>query len=285
MIIFIVGPTASGKSSLAMEVARQFDGEIVCADSQTIRRGMDIGTAKPTKLDQKQIAHHLLDVIDPYEPFSVNQFKKLAMTTIDDIKKRGKIPIVVGGTGLYIDSLYFDFQVDEKYENKDYKKELESMSIDKLQQIIREKKYQMPENKNNPRHLIGMILREGRIIENNSPTIDSFIFGLMPEDEALKQRINDRVDMMFGQGYIDEVAKLIKIYGRPNRKLDAIGYSNVIDYLDGKITKEESINLFKSGHWQYARRQKSWFKRNEHIVWLGPDNRLNIEKIKELISY
>lgn len=283
--LFIVGPTASGKSSLAMDLARRIDGEIICADSQTIRIGMDIGTAKPSKSDQNEIPHHLLNIIDPYESFSVNQFKNLADKVITEIRNRGRIPIVVGGTGLYIDSLYFDYDVAEKTINQDYKKELELMSAEQLRKIIQYKNYQMPENKNNPRHLIGIILREGKTSANIKPIKDSYIFGLMPDDENLKQRISDRVDQMFDDGFINEVEKLIENYGRPNHQIDAIGYTTIFDYLDNKISIEEAKILFKTGHWQYARRQKSWFKRNEHIDWLGSNNRLNIEKIKELISY
>ncbi len=283
-VLFVVGPTASGKSSLAMDLAREIGGEIVCADSQTVRRGMDIGTAKPSKIDQEEIPHHLLDIIDPYEEFSVNQFKIIASKAISDIQKRGKIPIVVGGTGLYIDSIYFDYEVKENNDNQEYKKELDSMSVDQLQKIISDNKFQMPENNNNPRHLIGTILRQGKIAINTKPIEGSYIFGLMPEDEVLKQRINNRVDQMFNDRFIDEVGMLIKRYGRPDRKMDAIGYPIIIDFIDDKITFEEARELFKTGHWQYARRQKSWFKRNEHIDWLGPNNRVNVEKIKHIIS-
>jgi tRNA dimethylallyltransferase len=284
MIIFIVGPTASGKSNLAMEVARNLGGEIICADSQTIRRNLDIGTAKPSKSDQAEIPHYMLDIIDPYDSFSVNEFKNLATKAIKDIQKRNKYPIVVGGTGLYIDSLFFDYKFDEINDNQEYKNELELMSVAELQKIIIDRNYLMPENKNNPRHLIGIILREGRVRSNIKPIKDSFIFGLMPEDEVLKKRISDRIDIMFDEGLIDEAKKIIKIYGQPKHSIDAIGYPIIIDYIEGKISIEDAKKLFKTGDWQYARRQKSWFKRNEHIIWLEPNNRLNVEIIKEVIS-
>lgn len=266
-VVFIVGPTASGKSALAMELARRLNGEIVCADSQTIRRGLDIGTAKPSVEDQNEIKHHMIDIVGPYESFSVNQFKKMALDTIEDIRFRGKIPIVVGGTGLYVDALYFDFDVDELTDSSDYKNELEQLTVLELQEIITKNNYPMPTNSQNPRHLIGVILRAGKVYENKRPIKGALIYGLMPDDETLKQRINDRVDLMFEHGFVDEVRELIKNYGRPYKKMDAIGYPICMSYLDGEITLDEAKEKFKSRDWQYARRQKSWFKRNPNIKW------------------
>ncbi len=267
MLLFIVGPTASGKSSLAMELARRFDGEIICVDSQTLRKRLDIGTAKPSVQEQQEIRHHLLDTIEPYERFSVVQFKELAESAIADIRRRGKVPIIAGGTGLYVDALYFDFNVSENSENSEYKTELELMSVAELQGIIKAKGYPMPINKNNPRHLIGVILRGGRQHNNTKPIQDALIFGLMPEDEVLKDRIAKRVDQMFADGLVDEVRDLINDYGEPPAKLDAIGYPIIARLINGGINEEEAKLLFVQAHWQYARRQKSWFKRNKNIVW------------------
>jgi tRNA dimethylallyltransferase len=267
MLIFIVGPTASGKSGLAMTLAEKFNGEIICADSQTLRKYLDIGTAKPTVQDQEEIRHHLLDVIEPYERFSVASFKKLAEEAIVDIQKRGKIPVIVGGTGLYIDALYFDFEVSEDSSNSRYKKELELKSVKELQEITRDSGFPMPENENNPRHLIGVILRGGKVREDNKPVPNALIYGLMPEDEVLKNRISKRVDKMFDNGLVEEVRRLIADYGVPPAKLDAIGYPIVARMLNGEIDETMAKQLFVHAHWQYARRQKSWFKRNKHIQW------------------
>jgi tRNA dimethylallyltransferase len=266
-LIFVVGPTASGKSGLAMELAEKLNGEIICADSQTLRKSLDIGTAKPSKLDQQKIKHHLLDVIEPYERYSVAQFKKLAKEAISDIQGRGKLPIIVGGTGLYINALYFDFDVNEDSSNSKYKTELEQKSVKELQEIIRESEFVMPENMNNPRHLIGVILREGQVRKDIVPVPNALIYGLMPEDEVLKNRISERVIQMFDNGLIEEVRGLILQYGEPPEKLDAIGYPITARLINGEINEMEARNLFVQAHWQYARRQKSWFKRNKNIKW------------------
>lgn len=266
-VIFIVGPTASGKSAAGIALAKRINGEIICADSQTVRRGLNIGTAKPTAEDQAEVPHHLLNIIEPYDKFSVNQFKSLAKDAVKDIQSRDKIPIIVGGTGLYIDALFFDFEVENLQKEDAYKAELEKLSVEQLQKIIEQKKFELPPNKDNPRHLIGTILRNGQIKQNKTPIKDALIFGLQPADDELKQRISNRVEQMFADGFVAEVEKIIKIYGRPTNRMDAIGYPIVIDYLDKKISLDEAKQLFINGHWQYARKQKSWFKRNLNIKW------------------
>jgi tRNA dimethylallyltransferase len=272
-ILFVVGPTASGKSGLAMELARRLNGEIICADSQTLRKRLDIGTAKPSLLDQQEINHHLLDVIEPYERFSVAMFKELAEKAIDDIRSKGKLPIIVGGTGLYIDALFYDFNVTADSKNSEYKNELEKMSVLELQKIIVDKNYPMPKNENNPRHLVGVILREGQVNENTKPISGSIIIGLMPEDTELKSRIKDRVDSMFSVGLVKEVVGIINEFGEPPEKLDAIGYPIVARLINNEIDLGTAKELFVQAHWQYARRQKSWFKRNKNIVWFKEVNK------------
>jgi tRNA dimethylallyltransferase len=280
--IFIVGPTASGKSGLAMELARRYSGEIICADSQTIRKDLDIGTAKPSYADRAKIPHHLLDIIEPYESFSVNQFKRMALKVITDIQSRGKLPIIVGGTGLYVNALFFNFNVDDSQENSEYKKILEKLSVIELQKIIRDKKYRMPSNEQNPRHLIGAILREGRVHENTKPILNSLIYGLNPEESVLKKRIQDRVDNMCREGFVDEVKFIVKKHGQPTQKMDAIGYPIMMDYIDEKISFAEARELFIQGHQQYAKRQKAWFKRNPHIKWFTTDKEALSTITKEL---
>jgi len=284
-IIFIVGPTASGKSELAMELARRINGEIICADSQTVRKYLDIGTAKPSVDDQNQIRHHLLDVIEPYDSFSVNQFKVLACEAIEDIQSRQKTPIVVGGTGLYINSLYFDYELEESKINNDFKQKLDQLSIIELQEIIRNRNFIMPENKENPRHLIGTILRGGKTNQNDTPLSGSLIYGLQPDDETLRVRIDSRVESMFSAGFVSEVQKLVEDFGRPIRRMDAIGYPIVMRYIDGDVNIDEAKQLFKTAHWQYTRRQKSWFKLNPNITWLNNDSSAIGIIIREVKSY
>jgi len=250
-----------------MELARRLDGEIICADSQTVRRGLNIGTAKPTTAAQEEIAHHLLDVIEPYESFSVAQFKQLASAAVEDVLSRGRVPIVVGGTGLYIDALYFDFRLDNS-QQKD-KDLLDQKSVAELQEIITKNGYQMPENHQNPRHLVGTILRKGKYHSDSEPIPGALIYGLRFDDDALKDRIKKRVNQMFDDGFVDEVRSVIARYGKPPSKLDAIGYPIVMQLLSGEIDEDEAKQLFATADWQYARRQRAWFKRNKHIVWLN----------------
>jgi len=284
-IIFVVGPTASGKSSLAMKLAHRLNGEIVCADSQTIRRGLDIGTAKPSANDRKEIKHHMLDIIGPYDTYSVNQFKIDALQAISNIRSGGKVPIIVGGTGLYINALFFDYELEESENIGGYKQKLEQLSTNELQAVITSNGYKMPENKDNPRHLVGTILRRGKTNQNDTPIPGALIYGLLPGDETLKNRINNRVDEMFASGFVAEVESLIETYGRPTRQMDAIGYPIVMRFLDGEVTLEEAKQLFKTAHWQYARRQKSWFKTNPYINWLNNGAEARDAIIREVKSY
>lgn len=276
-ILFVVGATATGKSDLAMRAAELLDGEIICADSQTLRCDLDVGTAKPSKEDQLAIPHHMLDVIDPYDRFSVAEFQRRSKEIIRDIQNRGRLPIVVGGTGLYVDSLFFDYDLDSRENAVDPK--LEQMSVERLQNIIQANGWQLPDNESNPRHLVGVIMRKGRMPANTKPITDAVIVGMTKEDQVLKDRIKDRIDSMFEQGLVEEVKKVLLKYGPPPRKFDAICYPIITRYLDGEITKAEAKMLFSRGDWQYARRQKAWFKRNKHIEWFTEADRA-LEYIK-----
>lgn len=267
--LYVVGPTASGKSSLAMMVAQTFNGEIVCADSQTIRKDLNIGTAKPSQADQNAVRHHMLDIIEPFEDFSVAEFQKMAREAIKDIGQRKKLPIIVGGSGMYVDSLYFNYSLN-KQKSRYSRSDLEKMSISKLQIIIKDNNWIMPENSENPRHLIGLILRGGDV--HNDRKIDAsgkVIIGILPSDDTLKNRISERVEEMFENGFIEEVTKLLDVYDSFPDRLDAIGYPIAEKYIKGDITEEDAKALFKRGDWQYARKQKAWFKRNKNIKWFS----------------
>jgi tRNA dimethylallyltransferase len=282
-VLFIVGPTASGKSSLAMRVAREFDGEIICADSQTLRKDLDIGTAKPSIHDQAEIRHHMLDIIGPYDSFSVTNFQARAVKAIADIKNRNKLPIIVGGTGLYIDSLFYQYDLAENIENDTYKVQLQTKSVEDLQELIYQEGFELPVNSQNQRHLIGVLLRQNRSSENTTPMSGASIFGLLPDDDVLKERISHRVSRMFDNGFIEEVKQVIAAYGQPPEKLDAIGYPIVGQYLEQKIDLAAAKELFTRAHWQYARRQKSWFNRNKYIVWSGSSDEAYL-KVEQLLK-
>ncbi len=235
-LVVIVGPTASGKSALAMEIAEKFDGEIICADSRTIYKYMDIGTAKPTEVDQKAVPHHLIDIIEPSEVFSAAKFKQLALEVIEDIASRGKLPILVGGTGLYIDALLFDYQFAAEGAQRD---------------------------PINPRHVHKA---EEQIRHELRP--NTLVVGLNPELEILKERITQRVDMMIEQGFIEEVKTVSNRYGWQAPALLAPGYKAFRSYIENKISLDEAKAEFVRNDYLLARRQRTWFKRNKSIHWL-----------------
>lgn len=263
-IIFICGPTASGKSDLAMEVARTFNGEIICADSQTIRCGMDIGTAKPTRREQQKIPHHMLDIIDPYEKFTVSDFKSRAEQSIQDIRNRDKLPIIVGGTGLYIDALLYNFTFRRTTSNFT-REELEALSVARLQKIIRERQHAMPENRENPRHLIRVIETEGRLPQKESLRQGAIVIGLDPGKDELNARIEARSRQMMQLGLLDEYEELVETYGMPENGFDAIPYRTISEHPNASTY--ELTQRLTIGDRQYAKKQRSWLRRNKDIIW------------------
>ncbi len=278
--LFIVGLTASGKSALSMELAQELGAEIVCADSQTIRRGMDIGTAKPNADDQKKVRHHLLDIIDPYEEYSAGQFKIAAEAAIKDINYRGKLAIIVGGTGLYIDSLYYDFSFDGPLADPELRALLSTKTVAQLQSEIEKKGLKLPTNSKNPRHLIRTLESGGMKALDKIPRPGSLIIGLDPGREMIKKRIAGRVDQIFDDGFIKEVQKIIKEFGQPSRKFDAIGYRIVMHHLESRDAgnTDETKLAVVTAESQFAKRQIAWFKRNPHIMWFN-----NAQKARQFV--
>lgn len=283
-MVFIVGPTASGKSDVALQIAELCNGEIVCADSQTIRKGLDIGTAKPSKQDQQRVKHHLLDVIGPYEKFSAAEFKRQAEKCIVDIRRKGRTPIIVGGTGLYIDALLFDFSFKDK-PNTELREKLSKKSVAELQAEIIEKNLSMPENVKNPRHLIRVIESNGITPDKTDMRNDVVVVGLDPGREALNTRIENRVQSMLNAGLVQEAKEVIRTYGHPPNNWDAIGYKLIVDSFSQEDRPDEGVLAERIiiAHRQYAKRQRAWFKRNKNIVWFEQKADA-IEYIKKLIS-
>lgn len=272
-ILYIVGPTASGKTALSLEIAEAWDAEIVCADSQTVRQGMDIGTAKPSLADRSRVAHHLIDIIGPYEKFSLHDFLVYAKRHIKQIHKKGKPVVVVGGTGLYIDGLYWDFEPIRGSETS-----YEHCSVEQLQYLVVENGFQLPSNSNNKRHLINTLRRGGEVGKMGVPSEGSIIIGINPAREILRQRIQTRVEEMMHDGFLEEVHQLIAEYGRPPIDFDAIGYRLALKYIDGEISKDECIEQFIRADMRYAKRQMTWFRRNKNTVWFD-----SAETAKEFI--
>lgn len=266
-LLVIVGPTASGKSELAMSIAKKLGGEIIAADSRTIYKGMDIGTAKPSQADQKAVRHFGLNLVEPGHNFSAAQYKTFAQAKITDMERRNKLPILVGGTGLYIDAVIFDFNFKNQ-PNPKLRQQLKRLSIRTLQSKIHQLDYDMPENSYNKRHLIRKIESQGQTsTRRNQPLPGTLIVGINPTPLQLKQQISDRIETNFGK-LVTETKNLLNTYGYEKFMSTAgIPYSATIDFTEANKTKVQTLQTIKTAEWQYARRQKTWFKRNQFINW------------------
>lgn len=266
-LIFIVGETASGKTAAGIKIAQKVGGEIICADSRTVYKQMDIGTAKPSKEEQMLIPHHLIDVINPDEKFSAAQFKSLAEKCIQDIRERGKIPIVVGGTGLYVDALLYNFQFNNKPDER-YRQQLLQMNDDELTTLLHTKNIDISNlNTKNKRHVIRAIERDGEVSSDLILRENTLVLGLKLDRDVLRQRIQKRVDKMFADGFLEEVRILVEKYGWENESMSGIGYRVTRDYLEGRATAAEVKDSFVRRDISLAKRQRTWFKRNAHINW------------------
>jgi tRNA dimethylallyltransferase len=280
-LLVIVGETGSGKSALALKLAKQLGGEIVCADSRTIYKGMDIGTAKPTAAERAAVPHHLLDVTTPDKPISVADFKTLAETAIGDIQNRGKLPILVGGTGLYIDAVIYDFQF-LPVSDPALRTELQTLSIDELQERVQKLGIAMPENSRNPRHLMRAIETNGALPERGELRKDAVVIGLEIERAALRGRLKKRVAEMVERGFEDEVRDLANQYGWDLQAMAAPGYRAFREYIAGYKSLTEAEELFVRYDLQLAKRQRTWFRRNKSIQWFNTP--VDLEQIVEYIT-
>ncbi len=279
-LVVIAGETASGKTALAVKLAKQFNGEIICADSRTVYKGMDVGTAKPTPAEQSGVPHHLLDVAFPDQPFTVSDFKRLAVAAIKDIHSRGRVPFLVGGTGLYIDAVVFDFDFSNP-PNPQERARLQQMTVPQLQEEIAEKGYDLPQNSQNPRHLMRVIETEGAVMraENRTMRPNTLLIGLAIDREVLKAKLVARVQHMIDQGLIAETERLLKTYGPNISALQSTGYKAILRYLSKEFSLEEAKAAFVRNDMQLAKRQRTWFKRNKSIHW-----RSKQEEIEDLIT-
>ena len=297
-LIVVAGPTASGKTSLAIDIAKTLDGEIVCADSMQIYKYMDIGTAKATKEEQAQCPHHLMDIVEPDCEFSVADYTELAHKTISDIVSRGKTPIMCGGTGLYIDSVVNDVEFGEFENDYTLRRELEELAkkegsqrlIDMLSEFdpLSAKKL----HPNNLKRIIraiefykvsGIPISEHQhMTKLKESRYNAVEFIIDRERYELYDRINRRVDIMMDEGLADEVKTLMdRGYSPKLNSMQGIGYKELIAYFNGKSTLDEAVDAIKQNSRRYAKRQLTWFRRNENIHWLSPDNALE-ETLKTL---
>jgi tRNA dimethylallyltransferase len=305
-IIVIVGPTASGKTTLSLELARKFDGEIISADSRQVYRGMDIGTAKAVRdvsgikyqVSRKKskssgnltpdtcivshgIPHHLVDIKNPDEEYTLADFKHDASVAIEDIVSRGKLPIIAGGTGLYVSALVDGWEVPEIKPDPALRKEIEEyINTEGLPAVFQRLVRLDPEaayivDPANPRRVVRALeiaILSGKPFSAQrkkiDPPYDALKIGITKPNVVLRERIEKRVDAMVRGGLVREVRGLIKKYGAKPIAFDAIGYREIIDSLDGKLTIRQAIELIKKKTWGYAKRQMTWFRKDGEIHWL-----------------
>ncbi len=292
VITVICGPTASGKTKLGIDLANKINGEIISADSMQIYKEMDIGTAKPTKEECNQAVHHLVDFVSPDKRYSVADFKNDANAKIKDIISRGKNVIIVGGTGLYINSLIYNIEYGEEKTDLEYRKELEQYTVEELYEKANNidneavEKISSTDRKRLSRileiyHTTGKTKTELELNSRKKLEYDYKIFVLSTNREKLYERINMRVDIMMEQGLIEEVSKLLQKYDNMSTAMQGIGYKEVKEYLDGSVTKEDMIEKLKMETRRYAKRQLTWFRAYENAVWLDTFNPNNVDIILE----
>ena len=280
-ILLIVGPTAVGKTACAIELAKKLDGEIISADSMQIYKEMNIGTAKPSAKELGEVKHHLIDIISPDIDFSVAEFQRLAFDLVDDIHKRGKLPIISGGTGLYINSILYDMDFSKTYSDSSFRDQLTKECNESGNMFLHDKlKIIDPKaaeriHPNNVKRVI-RALEINHISKSNmgdfstdiklNSKYNSILVGLTRDRAKLYERINHRVDLMIEQGLVEEVENLlIKGYSKDLVSLQGLGYKEIADYIDGKCDLEEAIEILKRSTRRYAKRQLTWFNRYSQI--------------------
>ena len=287
-VIVICGPTASGKTALSIELAKKINGEIVSADSMQIYKDMDIGTAKTTTEEMQGIKHYLQDFVEPDKRYSVADYKVDAEKAIEEILSKGKTPIVVGGTGLYVDSLIYGIEYQEIKFDEKYRKELEDIALEKGLETLYKKAQEIdPEamkkiSCNDKKRIIRVLeiykatgkTKTEQEIESRKKEVkyDYKVFAIDWEREKLYERINKRVDIMIENGLIEEVENLLKKYKEFPTAMQGVGYKEVVEYLNGYLTKEEMIDKIKQETRRYAKRQITWFRKNKQTIWIGPQD-------------
>ena len=297
-LVILTGPTAVGKTHLSIQLAKKINGEIISADSIQVYKGMDIGSAKITKEETDGIPHHLIDILEPKEEFNVHIFKKLATKAINDISSRGKIPIIVGGTGFYIQAVLYDINFDDTETDYEYREYLEQLAKDKgnaflhnmlkevdpesaaaihcnnLKRVIRALEYYKQTGKKISEH-------NEKERENKSPYNFAY-FVLNDKRDKLYNRINQRVDIMFDNGLLKEMETLIaKGYTRDLVSMQGIGYKELFNYFDGKTSLDETKELIKKNTRHFAKRQLTWFRREKDVTMLNIDE-FNYDRLKVL---
>ena len=300
-LLVIIGPTAVGKTKLSIELAKRFNGEIISGDSMQVYKGMDIGTAKIKKQEMEGVPHYLLDIKEPDEPFSAAEFQKRANTCIEDIQNRGKLPIIVGGTGLYIQSVIYDYHFSEAPSDPLYREKLEKQVKEEgIEPVFEHLRSVDPESAkrihpNNVRrviraleifHCTGKTMSEQMNQQPTEMKYDTCIIGLTMDRDQLYKRIDQRVDGMVEEGLFDEVQSFYDRGLRDCQSIQAIGYKEIYDYFEDRASIDEAIDSLKQNSRRYAKRQLTWFRNKMDVIWF---NMTDIEgftkKINEISGF
>lgn len=288
MIITIVGPTAVGKTKMSIELAKKYNGEVINADSTQIFKDLDIATAKVTEEEKEGIIHHLLDIKKIDEDYTVYDYQKDARNCIDDILKRGKTPIIVGGTGLYIKALLYDY----KFEDEDVINEYEELSIDELYNKLLEVDPNTTIHKNNRKRVVRALnyFEQNKVPMSTKEKTDkiiynSIIIGLTTDRDILYNRINKRVDVMIDNGLLDEAKKIYDTNIRSKAVMTPIGYKELFKYFDSLVSLDEAIDEIKQRSRKYAKRQYTWFNNQMDVNWFNVNfNNFN-NTVEEVINF
>ena len=294
-VIVICGPTASGKTALSIELAKKIDGEIISCDSMQIYKDMNIGTAKVTKEEMQGIRHYMIDFVSPDTRYSVADYKNDAEKAIETIINKGKIPIIVGGTGLYVDSLIYGIEYPEIKFDEEYRKRLEKEADEKGLEFLYNKAKEIDKQAmqkislNDKKRIIRVLeiyhatgkTKTEQEIESRKKEIkyEYKVFAINMNREKLYERINIRVDKMIENGLIEEVENLKKKYNHFPTAMQGLGYKEVVEYLQNQITRDEMIEKIKQESRRYAKRQLTWFRKNKETIWID-----GLEKIEYNIS-
>lgn len=298
-LIILTGPTAVGKTKLSIETARMLNAEIISADSMQVYKYMDIGTAKITKEEMEDITHYMVDELEPDEEFNVVVFKKLALKYMDEIYKKGKIPLIVGGTGFYIQALLYDIDFSENDDNGLVRAKLEKLAEEKGAEYLYNMLMEVDEesasiiHKNNVKKIIRALeyfeLTGEKISKHNKEQRQNespynFLYLVLNDDrDKIYERIDKRVDIMINQGLVEEVKKLKdKGYGKELVSMQGLGYKEILEYIEGNITLEEAIYILKRDTRHFAKRQLTWFRREKVTTWI---NKSDFKNDSDILSY
>lgn len=268
-LIVIVGPTASGKSALALDLAERYNGEIICADSRTIYKGLDIGTAKPSREDQARVPHWGLDLVAPGESFSAADFQAYARQKIAEIRARGKVPFLVGGTGLYIDGVILEYQFGPNADPKE-RAIWESMTLQQLHNYCKNNNITLPDNSDNKRYVIRAIEQKSiNTKRRTAPDKHTIVVGIATEREQLRHRIAHRAEHLFSHGMLEEAIAAGEQYGWDSEAMTGNIYKLARRYQLGELSYEAVRQANSTADWRLAKRQLTWFKRHSFIHWLS----------------